>query len=66
MGLVHEITKNRELRAINSTLIPLVQLKWEDVEDPLLGKWRNQKKSNLNEKFSRNSEGLSDKKCVYV
>jgi hypothetical protein len=44
MGLVHEITKNRELRAINSTLIPLVQLKWEDVEDPLLGKWRNQKK----------------------
>ena len=41
MGLVDQIAKNRELRAINSTLIPLVELKWEDVEDPLLGKEEN-------------------------
>ena len=37
MGVIGELLGGMDRQNKSSNLIPLIQLKWEDVEDPLLG-----------------------------
>ena len=39
MGVIGELLGGMDRQNKSSNLIPLIQLKWEDVEDPLLGNY---------------------------